>query len=436
MSKPDYDFIIMGAGVAGLYTALKLHAKYPDKSIAIYEKHTAPGGRISTWRDEGYQWECGAGRIALNHFLTMKLLQKYNLTTIPIGNNKEYIGPLHPPAELPKTRRTGGARRGTLYRGGARRGTRKSDNSFHKIFDPLRDVFEHEMARVVKLAKTYTTTELRATTLYKIAGRRGDILLASFGYNSELTVLNAYDALRQFKELQYPNFYVVKEGLSVLIDNLVQELSQSGITVHTEIGIQDYTTSKGIITVTLTNGETLRTPHLILAMNHTALRKIPRLMTKFPAKIDSVITQPLLRTYAVIPGGKKWLGTIPLTTSNPIRYIIPIDPDRGVYMISYTDGADTEHWWKKGRSPEMLSKMIMREIRNLFGKNVPDPVYFKDHYWKSGASYWTTGVNSDRIARKMLEIEPGVHIVGESYSHKQAWIEGALEQAEALIDIL
>ena len=35
-----YDFLIVGGGVAGCYTAMKLKEKYPDDNILLVEKQS------------------------------------------------------------------------------------------------------------------------------------------------------------------------------------------------------------------------------------------------------------------------------------------------------------------------------------------------------------------------------------------------------------
>jgi len=53
MNKPNtFDFAIVGGGIVGLATAYKLQLKYPDKSVAIFEKETDIG-KHQTGRNSG-----------------------------------------------------------------------------------------------------------------------------------------------------------------------------------------------------------------------------------------------------------------------------------------------------------------------------------------------------------------------------------------------
>ena len=61
--------IIVGAGIAGLYTAYKLSKTTTD--IRIIEKSNRYGGRIYTYKD---QYDVGAGRLGKKQKLVMKLI--------------------------------------------------------------------------------------------------------------------------------------------------------------------------------------------------------------------------------------------------------------------------------------------------------------------------------------------------------------------------
>jgi hypothetical protein len=103
-------------------------------------------------------------------------------------------------------------------------------------------------------------------------------------------------------------------------------------------------------------------------------------------------------------------------------------------MLSYTDGNDTRIYGNV-KNDKKLEGIIMNDIRKLFPeKNIPDPIFFKSHYWSIGATYWLPGNYSpEELSQKALSPLPelpGVWLCGESWSTKQAWVEGALEHTE------
>lgn len=77
---------IVGAGIAGLYAALRL-----TRPGTIIEAYKRPGGRISTWRYKHpvtgapFSVEAGAGRLASTHTRLTGLLARFRLTHSPIS---------------------------------------------------------------------------------------------------------------------------------------------------------------------------------------------------------------------------------------------------------------------------------------------------------------------------------------------------------------
>jgi hypothetical protein len=113
-------------------------------------------------------------------------------------------------------------------------------------------------------------------------------------------------------------------------------------------------------------------------------------------------------------------------------------------MISYTDGNDTNHYhsiWKKG-GDKALQVAVMSDIRKLFPTyRIPEPKFFRGHYWDTGATYWQPGHYSPDImsissCHPLPLSLPGVFVTGESFSTRQAWVEGALEQSKICLGII
>ena len=64
------------------------------------------------------------------------------------------------------------------------------------------------------------------------------------------------------------------------------------------------------------------------------------------------------------------------------------------------------------------------------------PIYFKTHYWGVGAHHWKPGYNSTAISKKILNPMKNIYICGESFSQKQAWVEGGLETVHEVIKLI
>ena len=165
------------------------------------------------------------------------------------------------------------------------------------------------------------------------------------------------------------------------------------------------------------------------------LRQFSILKPIFPC-LSCIYGAPLLRIYAKYPlyKGKVWFDGMPKIVTNAIlRQIIPINPSTGLIMISYTDGQDLDPFWKDKRQKRLkedkdIEKMIHEHLTILFPHIViPKPNYFKTHLWTIGCHHWKKGCDSEKMAKRIQNPLPRIHIVGEAFSHKQAWVEGALE---------
>jgi len=112
-------------------------------------------------------------------------------------------------------------------------------------------------------------------------------------------------------------------------------------------------------------------------------------------------------------------------------------------MISYTDGLDAKWWFKQNicdSGDNDVKEIVMTKIRKLFPElNIPDPVFFKQHPWHDGCTYWLPGdYNVEEESNKSLHPRPksmpNLFMCGESFAVKQCWVESALVQADKLVE--
>jgi hypothetical protein len=422
---PHYDCIVVGAGIAGLYMTRELLKKYPKERIALLERYKGLGGRTYSYSPpgfEGIQWEMGAGRIHKDHRLVMGLLQEYGLSWIPIGTD---IGYIH------------------------KNGDTLVANPFETLYiptvlDPLRCLSAETLA-------THTIEEL----MVKVYGRqKTDDILTTFPYRAEVTTLRADLALQSFSsggEMgSHVGYGIVAEGFGELVKRMREDIESRGATIlqrHRLLNFQkgpgnsvDLDIQFGYDTPKPGGKIQLRAEKaVVLALHKDAVAELP--VMKEWKTLKHLQTRPLLRTYAVFPthSGTSWFtGFHRIVTSERPRYILPIDPTRGVLMISYTDADDTEFYAKaleKG-GDKMLEKVIVDDVRILLPTvTIPKPLFFRSHLWKTGATYWLPGtynpaLESQKAAHPKPTEFPSVWLCGESWSLRQAWVEGALEHTE------
>ena len=276
-------------------------------------------------------------------------------------------------------------------------------------------------------------------------------LIHIFGYNSEITKMNAYDSLRSFDEdFTNNNFYVLNQGFSELCDSMVTK-NKDNVDYKLNHKVNNIKKGDNIFEILCVNQKNKKeysfsSKKIIIATKSEQLRQFNLLKPVFPY-LKCLYNAPLLRIYAKYPihndTKKAWFCDLPrITTNSFLRHIIPIDPNTGLIMISYTDGTDTNFFMEdktrqKLKKDEIIKNKIQTELKEIFPNyNIPQPIYFKTHYWNVGAHHWKPNCNSKEIYKHVKNPMKNIYIIGEAFSQKQAWAEGALETVESIISNL
>jgi hypothetical protein len=427
--QPSYDFIIVGGGISGLHCALELSKKYKGCTIALAEKYGKLGGRTFSYQAptpfQDVHWEMGAGRVHISHKRVMELLKQYNLHWIPIGSDTTYF--------------SYGGDKSLLEDSGQKNVFEES--ILPTFFQPLEQL---------------DPVLLQRHTLYEICGKtfgydKTKSFFSTFPYASEMYTLRADEALRGFLhhgELSSQKHYgVVAEGFSALVKHMEDDATKQKITILRHHTLMNITKKHGGYVCNFSYGKPsaivgniqLHAHKAVICTLHAdALRKIPCFR---PMKaLRHVKTEPLLRTYMIFPTPCWFANLGKVVTNHRLRYIIPIDVTKGSIMISYTDGKDTDIYknvyYKQGE--DALGSMIYDDICRLFPFfKIPKPLFFKAHMWDVGATYWTPGhydlqTMSDEACNPLPSMDH-VYVCGESFSMKQAWVEGALEHSNTCL---
>jgi monoamine oxidase len=429
----EYDLIIVGAGIAGLRVGIKALKANPALKCCILEKYGYMGGRVVTWRKKlprigEVSWENGAGRISTSHKEVLGLLKEYGLTFVPISPETGFINVM-----------------------------RSRDGVEDNWFSDLSGLYLGPLTRLSKdvLAK-HTLKEL----LVLIFGQKGArAFYEMFPYFCEIHTLRADIALEAFHHEMRSNegFGVCAEGLSSLIDAMVRDFVSRGGWVLKGVEVQrvlkDGREGGGVrieCRYSGEKGEELGTEFVgracVLALHSDAVKKIDGV--KHLRVLKHLKMMPLLRMYAVFPvksgsDGAWFEGLSKIVTNSPVRYIIPINAAKGIIMISYTDGGDAAAWDRilDSRGEAAVQERVMEEIRRLFpDRRVPDPLFFKLHYWGSGCTYWLPGKydvaeESHRSLHPLATEIPGLFMCGESFAVSQCWMESALTQSDKLLEL-
>ena len=421
-----YEYIICGAGIAGLYCALNLIEKnsVDPKSILILEKSYRLGGLIKTNNNEKFKikYENGAGRITENDKLLLELIKRFNLEQqkIELSTKKEY-------------RKVFDDNIITID-------SKKFSRTLNKITFKQYKLTEQEL-----LGKT-----LRSLCEEELGIERTSLLVESFGYTDEFDKVNAKNGLEIFRKSFLPNlkYYVLRDGLEQIVLQLESFLKERGVVIHLSEMITDIEKKEkqnpSIVLHTATfdgANKTYRTNNLVLAMPRGALVKIPFLQN-IHSLLNSVEDSSLFRIYAVFPknsDGKVWFHDIPKTTTNlPIQQFIPINSDNGLVMITYSD-TENARQWQQDKINNIFKKKIMKNIRLLFSeKNIPEPIFLTTNFYVEGTHLWKVNCDGESLQQRILQPfrDMNLFICGESYSSNQGWIEGALETSSIVVDLI
>lgn len=391
-----HDIIIIGSGISGLYCAH--HSK--NKNILILEKSKCPGGRIYTVKYDTFTFEAGAGRFNSHHKLLLSLIKKLRLQSkiLKIPGDISFSATSESP-----------------YNG----------KSPFDIIDPV-------LLSAKKMSKTILQQQTFFDFAYSLLSKSdSQFLKDSFGYYEQLMSMNAYDALKLFdKGMHSKNeFYTLKGGLNQIIERMVENKE---IMYNKDVYRIEYSDNLFYIYV-----KNRKFPFIcktcICAIPKIAMEKISIFK---PCKhiFRSVGIKILCRMYAIFDKKDIWFKDLPkTTTNNEIRYIIPIDRENGLIMISYTDSIFAKYWEKVPQ--KKLIERLQEKLKASLNIDIPNPKYLKAFYWETGTAYWKPLCDSEVLSREMIQPIKNMplYTCGENFSQTQGWIEGALETSSEVL---
>ena len=376
-----YDLIVVGGGIAGLYMADKYLEKYPNARICVLEKSARLGGRIKTIRDNGStHYEAGAGRINKRHLRVLKLVKSLGLNLIEIG--------------------------------------RASNTEVQsKIISVIKVVKKMPRLEAIKLTFGDACDQV-------FGKQEKERIRGLFGYNSVFDDMNAYDSIHMFKNsFNKEPYFVIKEGYDAVITRLRDKLKHLA-NIYTDCDVVSISDSS---VVTTKDGRMFKGGLVVCAVPRASLLK---LFPEAEEKLDSVAPVALNRMYGFVD--PTWLSQCPVTTTRDhIRQFIPINPDTGLAMVTYSDTHDAMYWHKNHTLTNLNA-----HLKSLFGRNAPVARGIRNYFWAAGSHFWRPGVSSAQMKKQVMFLKRNVVVVGEAYSGDQGWVEGALSTVDNAIRVI
>ena len=408
-----HDILIVGAGIAGLNTATELLKAKPELKILVVEKYKQAGGRLDTvYLPKGIKYESGAGRIHSSHTHLLKLVKTHNLTLSEISSSIDW-----------RSSETKVTEPDYFF------------SVFHKYCEILRELPE-------TILRTKTIRDL----MIEIQGvELAKHILDTYPYRAEIEIMSARASLDLFDTLHAGKFFVLNEGFSELTKRIVKNLGSVNLKFNHEIQRINYNKEEKLYTVSGIHHKKLvefKTKRIILAIPKSPLEKIYPFSPDHPLLVN-LRMEPLLRIYSIYKNSS-WFPENSIVTDSPLRFIIPINKRKGIIMSSYLDARDTEPWleFTKKENAQLLKSRIHDETQILFpDKLIPEAETTTPYLWKEGCTYWLPGDYDYKVLSRtalypMPEKYPNLHIVGESFSTKQQWVEGELEHSNDLVRLI
>lgn len=407
------DVVIVGGGIAGLYTALK--CLHHGMKVTLVEKTNRLGGRIHTIYQDPYTMEAGAGRFHENHRLVRELIRYFGLTEVRIRTKHMY----------------------------------QTDASFHEassIRHVLQYVKQHQLP--IEVLQQIPFGSLCQTVLGRPLTQK---VINAFGYNAEFEIMNSYDAIRMFERdfSAQAKYYYCQEGLGTLIEYMAHLMTQMNGRLYLQTEVKDIQRIREGFKISAIDGKgksrTYICKAVVCAIPKTNLEELKFFSKDQRNLMNTVVPVSLHRIYGTFPvsNGKSWFTGLPRsTTHSKIRQFIPMNPKSGLAMVSYSDTQNADYWKRYAdQGTNALKRQLLKQLHVTFPDidSIPEPQWLNSYYWRAGVHMWRPGVDSQSIipqVQQILGAESAFYIVGEAYAQNQAWIEGALESVEAVFSSL
>jgi hypothetical protein len=410
MSQKYYDIIIIGSGIAGLYAAYNIQKMSPSTSFIILEKYkkTWIGGRTSNDTFYGTEVVTGAGIGRKNKDKILIHL----LNELDFQYNEFPVKPYY-------------------------------SSQIDKIVD-IKKLIQHLKEEYNKNKKqTHITFKEFAKPLL------GDKLYNDFLVSAGYTDYEKADALDVIENYGMDDNACCWKGLYINWKELVT-------TLHNKIGADRIKTSMNVVNIKKTSDNpclflvetdkeiVFECNKVIVATTIDSIKEIVpgastknsiyneikgqnflRLYGKFSKK-SSEIMKEYVKGYIIVPG--------------PLQKIIPINSDKGVYMIAYSDNENASFLKKylenKTKNREMFCYLLEKAL------GIPNKslvlIAIKDYYWPIGTHYYTPLSNKyenrEEFIHKAQNPENGIIVVGEVVSNNQGWVNGALSSVKEVLN--
>ncbi len=483
------DLAIVGAGVAGSFVAYRAAQMHPDWNIALFERMHRIGGRLHSTvaaGQEGLHIELGGMRFRPSQPHIAGLVAELGLATRPFRtdheDNRFFL-------RGRGWRMADGIPTGTYHQYGWERGQSPGGlllGAFERAVPGATSLGENDW-EVVKRKFAFAGRQLFEWQLSDLLGavlsaEARQLVLDAFGYMSGIGPHNAADAIPYLLREAHPGAddqVTLVDGMDRLPHELASRFEASGgqVVLGHDLRSLEVLGSTGGAGYRL--GFEGRPPvvarRVVLALPRRALDALrsgaPFLQRSdvWPL-VESTVAYSALKLYLWYE--RPWwrddgFAGLRLTTDLPLRKVFYFDTldaattaAPALLLVAYCDGSHLDAWRaldaaapkaaapvgspETHTAPEPLVDEAVQHLRTAHRlESLPPPLGSAYAHWgfdprMAGWHYWRAGARSWDVKARVPQPDPvhAVYLCGEAWSTTQAWVEGALESAAAVVDRL
>ena len=434
------EIIVIGAGMAGLYTTWRILEEYPNQEIFIFDKLDRTGGRLDSdlvkfENGEAVKEEEGGMRFTfenMDDLMSLLLILGIDDQVVPFpmnsgGNNRLYFrGESFTNSDAQEDNYSIWEKLYNLE--AAERGINPKtiiDTVFNRILDVNPDFKERPKIRTpefwqkFRLECQWKGVKLKDWTLWNLLGDMGysnesiTLLYKLLGFNgtflSQMNVGAAYQLLEDFPS--DPQFKTLENGFSTLPNALVDKIGKERIFLKTHLESIDKTKGEEYYTLKYTTvdksgnpiTDTVRAKKVILCLPRLALEKLfinSNALNKLSGDeskklwntLQTTTNQALLKINLYYE--KAWWGNN-ITGQPPVAFgpnfsDLPLGSVYPFYSIDEEAIAALEYqnWLKKNpkQLPRDLKKKLEDINNNKYGKPAALTIYcdyLNINFWKA-----------------------------------------------------
>jgi len=403
-----YDIIIIGGGIAGLYSAYNIQKMSPHCKLLVLESYKKKwlGGRISNEMFQGVQVVTGAGvGRKEKDYLLIDLLKELKIPYSDCQVSHNYAPTIQNICNVKKTL--------LLLKSEYKKSTTQYQKKTFKEF----------------------ATSILGSTSYK----QFTVCSGYTDYENE----DVYDTLYNYGfEDNYGDWMSLRIQWKTLIETITKKIGLHNIKTSNTVSKID-TISPYNFVIHTEQGPTYSCNKVIIATTIKSVLKIVPGASDKNSIYQQIHGQTFLRVYGKFSKSStsimKQIVTGQTIVPGPLKKIIPMDTEKGVYMIAYTDNDDAISLKKYlENTPE--NRNIFCELLEL-SLGIPVGTLhlnaISDYYWPIGTHYYEPlrgpYKNRNEFIKAAQHPMRGMLVVGEMISKNQGWTQGALESVDAVV---